>query len=133
MMILNKTIPKSKGTYALVLNLRQDKPITIGRLGNFLFKRGYYVYVGSALGPGGIAGRITHHIKTASRPHWHIDYFRQYAEIVEIWYQEGIKDMEHAWAEQLEKLYFVAAPVKGFGSSDCPCNAHFFHITANAI
>ncbi len=38
--------------------------IQIGKLGQFKFKKGYYAYVGSAFGPGGLNSRIKHHIES---------------------------------------------------------------------
>ena len=49
-----------KGTYSLVLILETEQHIEIGKLGNFLFKKGYYVYNGSALGG---FGRVRYHLK----------------------------------------------------------------------
>lgn len=49
-----------KGTYSLILELERDQYIEIGKLGKFLFKKGYYVYNGSALGG---FGRVKYHLK----------------------------------------------------------------------
>jgi hypothetical protein len=68
-------IGRSRGTYVLVLQLYQLIKIEIGRLGLISFEPGYYLYTGSALGPGGLSGRISQHLrqKTQKRSHWHID------------------------------------------------------------
>jgi hypothetical protein len=44
------------------LSSETDQLIRVGRLGNLRLQRGYYVYIGSALGPGGVHGRLGHHI-----------------------------------------------------------------------
>ena len=62
------------GTYALILVSSSDRWIEIGKLGKFLIQPGYYVYAGSAFGPGGLKARIAHHMRISQRPHWHIDY-----------------------------------------------------------
>jgi len=49
------------GTYALLLKLDKQERITVGRLGTFDFPAGYYLYVGSALGPGGLQARLARH------------------------------------------------------------------------
>jgi Uri superfamily endonuclease len=49
------------GTYALLLKLDKQERITIGKLGTFDFPAGYYLYVGSALGPGGLRARLARH------------------------------------------------------------------------
>ena len=51
------------GTYALILSCSTDFGIQIGRLGTMRLQPGYYVYLGSALGPGGLRARIAHHQK----------------------------------------------------------------------
>ena len=49
------------GTYALLLRLDKQERITVGKLGTFDFPVGYYLYVGSALGPGGLRARLARH------------------------------------------------------------------------
>jgi len=48
-----------KGTYILVVKLEKDKQIQVGKLGDFLFEKGYYCYVGSAMN--GLEQRIGRH------------------------------------------------------------------------
>ena len=38
-----------KGTYCLIIHLRKDTSIEVGKRGLINFSKGYYVYVGSAL------------------------------------------------------------------------------------
>ena len=65
------------GTYALLLRARSGGRIQIGRCGSLAVRPGWYVYVGSAFGPGGLRARLRHHCRLAERPHWHIDYLRR--------------------------------------------------------
>ena len=58
-----------KGTYALVLQLERQEEIAIGKLGTFTFPAGYYLYVGSALGPGGLEARLARHRPSTSSGH----------------------------------------------------------------
>jgi Uri superfamily endonuclease len=51
------------GTYALILSCSTNIRVQIGRLGTMLLQPGYYVYLGSALGSGGLRARIAHHQK----------------------------------------------------------------------
>lgn len=126
------SIPSAHGTYALVLHMSRSRRIRIGRLGTFSFPAGHYLYVGSAFGPGGLRARIAHHMKRATHPHWHIDYLRQAADVVDVWYTAG-KRLECAWARRLSKGACVYTPVAGFGSSDCECPAHLFFIHADLV
>jgi Uri superfamily endonuclease len=120
-------ISASKGTYALILQLPVQSRIAVGRLGAFLFPAGFYIYVGSAFGPGGLRARIAHHMKRATRPHWHIDYLRRVCEVEEIWYVEG-KRLECAWADRLSSAAGLSIPAPGFGCSDCRCRAHLVRL-----
>ena len=88
-----------KGTYCLVLNLQKSQEILVGKLGNFYFEKGYYVYVGSAFGPGGIKARVKRHLKRVKPFHWHIDYFRRKAKVESVMAKEGNIRLEHAWAK----------------------------------
>ena len=117
----------AKGTYVLVLFLRKGVRLKVGKLGSFDFKRGYYAYVGSAFGPGGLASRLKHHRSISARPHWHIDYLRRTATLMDIWVSSKPDRCEHAWAEKLAALEAGRCPVKGFGSSDCGCYSHLVY------
>lgn len=125
-----KPIPKSPGTYALILRLINDRVIAVGKLGTFDFPAGYYIYVGSAFGPGGLAGRLGRHLvplKPDRAPHWHIDYLRRWASIMEIWFAEHATPREHHWATLVDDLSDCALPARRFGASDCRCRSHLFH------
>lgn len=67
-------LPEDKGTYVLVLQVRGLRRMEVGRLGTFDIRPGFYAYVGSAHGAGGLRARIAHHIESIAAPHWHIDY-----------------------------------------------------------
>ena len=118
-----------KGTYVLVLYLRKGARLEIGRLGRFDFKRGYYAYVGSAFGPGGLSARLKHHRTHAKKPHWHIDYLRRAATVKAIWVLAGPERKEHDWAARLNTMEKAQIPVNGFGASDCKCPAHLFYFS----
>ena len=65
------------GTYALLLASTATRCLyALGGLGSLTLRPGWYVYVGSAFGPGGVCARLAHHRKRAARPHWHVDYLR---------------------------------------------------------
>ena len=62
------------GTYALLLGLDEPVELEVGRLGRIHFGSPFYLYFGSAFGPGGLVARLQHHLRPARRPHWHVDY-----------------------------------------------------------
>jgi Uri superfamily endonuclease len=86
------------GTYALVLSSEKRKAIQVGKLGTLHVQPGFYVYVGSAFGPGGVRARLAHHMSLAKHPHWHIDYLRMHTTLKEVWYRYNRKSQEHKWA-----------------------------------
>ena len=114
------------GTYLLLLACERVARISIGRLGMMTTRPGYYLYVGSAFGPGGIRARIGHHAKRAARPHWHLDYLKMKADLVDAWCVFDAH-LEHDWARTLLQDRDSAPALKGFGSSDCGCLTHLFY------
>ena len=114
------------GTYTLVFSSSDNMPINIGKLGTLFLQPGFYVYVGSAFGPGGLKARINHHFKHSSRPHWHLDYLSPTVNACEIWYTYDQVRREHQWAKIHSQARGVILPLPGFGSSDCRCLSHLF-------
>jgi Uri superfamily endonuclease len=114
------------GTYVLVLSSRSTDLIQIGKLGALQLQLGCYVYVGSALGPGGVRARLAHHVKPSRRPHWHIDYLRAHTRVEEVWYCLDTRGLEHIWAERIGLAEGASVPLAGFGSTDCRCESHLF-------
>lgn len=124
---MRSTIPERGGTYVLVLRLARPATLEVGRLGRVRLPAGYYAYVGSALGPGGLAARLRHHLREAARPHWHIDYLRRVTRPVEVWVSRDGRRREHAWVRALAARPEFGRPVPGFGATDCRCGTHLFH------
>lgn len=113
----------SPGTYALHLELDAPVELELARLGPIRLEPGFYLYFGSAFGPGGVAARIRHHLRTAPRAHWHIDHLRQVAKVRGVWYTFDAARLECTWASAASALRGVA-PILRFGSSDCRCDSH---------
>lgn len=114
------------GTYALILRSRRRTTLTIGRRGSLEIAPGYYVYVGSAFGPGGVAARVRRHFRRAKKKHWHIDYLREVLAPIVAWCSYDAERLEHRWAAVFQDLPGMT-PVPGFGCTDCRCEAHLFH------
>jgi Uri superfamily endonuclease len=115
------------GTHLLLLACDRQTELSIGRLGKMNTRHGYYLYVGSAFGPGGVQARIRHHERITARPRWHLDYLRTVTGFVDAWcvYQ---RRCEHQWAQKLLQDKRTAMPLKNFGSSDCNCVTHLFYL-----
>jgi len=117
-----------KGSYILLIEAKKDMNIIIGKLGKIFFKKGFYVYIGSALNS--LESRINRHLRSNKKIHWHIDYLLKYGDIIDVFYKENLKREECKISGEFEKkLHFL----KGFGCSDCKCNSHLFYGTYDEI
>jgi Uri superfamily endonuclease len=120
------SLPSLPGTYVLVLRFSRRLEIVVGKLGMLEAQPGYYVYVGSAMGPGGLAARVGRHFRSEKPLRWHVDYLRAAAQIEEVWYTTGKSHRECRWASVLKSLPGASASLVGFGASDCGCPSHLF-------
>lgn len=118
-----------KGTYLLHLYAGKAATVTIGKLGTFSLSTGWYVYVGSAFGSGGLRARLKHHLSPVYRPHWHIDYLRAVADVQRVWYTVDSTRYEHEWARILLAWPNASTPMPRFGASDCRCESHLVQLS----
>lgn len=119
--------------YCLVLQT-DGAVIRVGARGEVVFPAGWYCYVGSALGPGGLA-RVARHIRCyhgegGHRPRWHIDYLLTNSRFVleRVVTGETTDRLECTLARRLG-----GDGVPGFGCSDCRCATHLFYRTADPL
>lgn len=111
-----------KGCYILVINNLDNQKIRIGSLGDLTFKKGFYVYIGSALN--NLDKRIKRHLRSDKKFHWHIDYLLEKSEIIEVYFKENMIKEECDVAQQFSQNF---ERISGFGCSDCSCNSHLFY------
>ena len=57
--------------YVLIIQVADQCAITIGALGELIFKKGFYAYVGSA--QSNFNQRIKRHLRKEKKLFWHID------------------------------------------------------------
>jgi len=113
-----------KGTYCLLIDLNRKKSIEIGKKGEIQFKKGVYVYVGSALNS--LEGRIRRHLRKNKKMHWHVDYLLDNSSsgIIDVFYNaDGVKRE----CELAKEISINGEEIEGFGCSDCKCQAHLFY------
>jgi Uri superfamily endonuclease len=118
-----------KGTYSLLIQLKTDQTIQIGKKGEFNFNKGYYVYVGSALNS--LDARIRRHLGNEKKLHWHVDYLLEnpQSRIVGVYLlDDGVKHE----CEVANTIAGEGTEVKGFGCSDCKCNSHLVYFALAA-
>ncbi len=122
------TLPSLPGAYWLVLHLGQSTTLRVGRRGDAFFPAGWYVYTGSAHGPGGIQSRLGRHLRGSARHRWHVDYLRSAAQPVAWGWTTAAASLpwECQWAQALAAQPEAYIPLPGFGASDCRhhCQAH---------
>jgi Uri superfamily endonuclease len=119
-------IPSASGIYVVVLRSSSTRRVRVGALGTLALELGFYAYVGSAHGPGGLAARVEHHRRRARSPRWHVDYLRRHTAFHEVWFAQEPREREHAWATALKRIPHASVPMPGFGCSDCECRSHLF-------
>ena len=121
-----------KGIYCLVFKNPACK-VTVGALGPVPFAAGWHIYVGSALGSGGLK-RLERHIALSQnrdrRPKWHIDWLLKspYLSLRSAIFALTEERLECRLAEALG-----GKGVPGFGCSDCTCTSHLFYRRSNPV
>lgn len=126
-------LPRSPGTYLLDIPVAAPLMLHVSRHGAYTLAPGRYVYVGSARGPGGLAGRVGRHLNPARKLHWHVDTLTALAPVARVYAVASADPLECAWVRWLLAQPGSAAPIPGFGSSDCreACPAHLLRIAAD--
>ncbi|MFQ3548955.1 MAG: GIY-YIG nuclease family protein [Armatimonadota bacterium] len=130
------------GCYQLLIYLDSSKAIQIGKLGEFYFPQGYYVYTGSAMR--GIVSRVSRHLSIINNSskladsyinekniskvlHWHIDFLLEHSYYIR--YSSRVSRLKEECEINSLTLSMTGASVvvKKFGSSDCKCITHLVH------
>jgi len=120
-------INKAK-TYILLIEVLKGLDVFVGRLKDLHFKKGFYLYIGSA--KKAFRARIQRHLARTKNIFWHIDYLLSSndAKIKQIWTIN--KDKECKIAQFLCKKGYSF--INRFGSSDYNCHSHLFFINKGA-
>jgi len=113
------------GIYNLIIRLSKKKRTRVGRLGTFIFPKGFYVYTGSA--QNGLEKRINRHLSSQKKFHWHIDYLLSHAKIVKAIKHAGDKKAECELNRLISRSNGANIIVDNFGSSDCNCTTHLYY------
>lgn len=117
------------GSYIFIMRLKRDRKLLIASLGEVRFKRGYYLYVGSA--KANLAKRLERHKRIIKNHHRHIDCLREAAEYHAALPVRASDELECEIASALGKISEWNVP--GFGSSDCDCKSHLFGMTEDPV
>lgn len=118
-----------RGSYIIILKLARERKLQIGSLGDVTFRKGFYLYVGSAMQ--GLSQRIARHRRLTKKKHWHVDHLREHAEFVAAIPVRSSRNLECSIAGELRTI--AGWQVQGFGSSDCTCSTHLFGMHEDPI
>jgi len=104
--------------------MKTPHEIKVGSLEERLFKKGYYVYIGSAMNS--LIPRIKRHLSHEKKIHWHIDYLlsNENSNIKEIIFNISEKRIECELAKLISKN---GEEIAKFGCSDCECDSHLIY------
>jgi len=120
---------EDKGIYLLVFKIKNKEKLKIGNLGERIFKKGFYVYVGSAMNS--LSKRINRHLRKNKKLKWHIDYLLQKGENLKA---IPIRSFEKRECEIAKELSLISQKIiPDFGASDCKCNSHLFYFSYNPL
>lgn len=116
-----------KGSYLLVFYNDQSFKKIIGALGEREFKKGYYVYVGSAMQA--LDKRINRHLRKNKKIRWHLDHISpDLMKPVKTYPIRRQDRIEEALARGL--LDICDSYVMDFGASDSGLPSHFFYFSS---
>jgi sugar fermentation stimulation protein A len=120
---------KDRGSYLLILELKRKRQIPIGKLGRVFFKKGFYIYVGSAMA--NLSKRMERHRHLRKQHHWHIDDLRAVAEFDSVLAIRSSVRLECEIAKTFSEI--SAWKIPGFGCTDCTCETHLFGFENNPL
>jgi len=115
-----------KGVYCLIFrnsSCRTDA----GGLGGITFNSGWHIYVGSALGSGGLKRALRHagiNRKKSGNLRWHVDYISA-SPYFSLEFIVAANTHERLECEVAENI--GGAGIRNFGCSDCGCVSHLFY------
>lgn len=118
---------QNRGVYLLLLEITSPQKIVIGGLKEVPFKKGFYIYVGSA--KRNLSQRIKRHLRKRKKLRWHIDYLTKIAKVIKTIPIRTSKNLECDIAKKLSLI--AEGKICGFGAGDCSCETHLFYFSKN--
>ena len=122
------------GCYSLIITLKRQKKIRVGKLGVARFPAGTYIYTGSAMK--GLAARLRRHCRRKKKIHWHIDHLLTLpaARVKRIIIYPPAPHQECRQNQRIAARGGATAILRRFGASDCQsgCASHLFFFADDA-
>jgi len=123
------------GCYSLIIRLKRNKTVRVGKLGEAVFPAGTYVYTGSAMN--GLGARVRRHCTKNKRIRWHIDYLLTLPEagVRQIILYPAAPGQECRQNKRIAARPGAAVVLKNFGTSDCKsgCSSHLFFFATDFL
>lgn len=119
-----------KGIYCLVIHLDKEAELKVGKLGKFLFPKGFYCYIGSAMN--NLEARLKRHLSKKKTKNWHIDYLLEKAGVLYLKAIGTERRIECKLSRAIEKIADKQL-VRKFGSMDCKCFSHLHYFEMNPL
>lgn len=110
-----------RGSYLLVIYLDKDTKIKT-KAREFCLKKGYYIYVGSAMNS--LEKRVARHFKKEKRLHWHIDFLLQKAQLLSAYLIPSRERIEEILSQIVGEIF---QGVEGFGASDLSVKTNLYY------
>jgi len=123
------------GCYSLIINLKRNKTIRVGKLGEAVFPAGTYVYTGRAMK--GLRTRLKRHCVKIKKIHWHIDHLLALpdARIKRMILYPAAPGQECRQNKRIAARPGAAVILKNFGASDCKsgCGSHLLYFAKDFV
>lgn len=117
----------NKGDYVVLFFLKEAVVIS-SLCRSWTLDAGYYMYIGSAMSS--LAERVKRHLIEEKRKFWHIDYFREKAEVVAALLLPTKEQREEELSNFVSE-YGEAVP--RFGASDCSTDSNLYRLESRSI
>lgn len=122
-------IKANSGIYLLEMLITKNTVFPTDRFSTENLPEGFYYYSGSA--QKGLKSRLTRHLKSEKKVHWHIDHLTTGTEAIKkIWvFENAPKQLECEIVQYLESVLKLKHPIKNFGNGDCvnECTSHLLY------
>jgi Uri superfamily endonuclease len=109
-----------RGSYFLIIRLDENKTVRT-KAREFPLRKGYYVYVGSAMNS--LEKRVARHFRKDKKLHWHIDYLLKEAKLLRAYLIPSEERLEEKLSMAVSKF---GEPVEGFGAGDVKVSTNLY-------
>jgi len=125
-LFLDVNLATQPGCYSLIISLKREKTVRVGKLGVAPFPKGTYVYTGSAMG--GLAARLKRHLTRKKKIRWHIDHLLTLPEshVDKVIVYPPAPNQECRQNQRIAAVLGATVVLSRFGATDCRsgCASH---------